>query len=68
MSSNVGMMDRMVRVVVGLSLIAFAFRNGLPIEGWSWAGMIGFIPLVTGTFGICPAYSLIGYSSCERQK
>jgi hypothetical protein len=68
MSSNVGMMDRMVRIVVGLALIAFTFRNGLPIQGWSWAGLIGIIPLLTGTFGICPAYSLFGYSSCESRK
>lgn len=68
MSGNVGNMDRMVRIVVGLALIAFTFRNGLPIQGWSWAGLIGVIPLLTGTFGMCPAYSLFGYSSCESRK
>ncbi len=68
MSGNVGNMDRTVRIVVGLALIAFTFRNGLPIQGWSWAGLIGVIPLLTGTLGMCPAYSLFGYSSCERRK
>lgn len=66
MSHNVGVTDRMVRVVVGLALLAFAFRNGFPIRGWDWAGLVGIVPLVTGIFATCPAYSLIGYSSCKK--
>lgn len=68
MSRNVGMADRIVRIVVGLALIAFALRNGLPIKGWDWAGLIGVVPLLTGLFATCPAYSLIGYSSCEKRR
>jgi len=68
MLRNVGSADRLVRIVLGLALIAFTFRNGLPVQGWDWAGLIGVVLLLTGLFGTCPAYSLIGYSSCARQK
>lgn len=67
MSHNVGVTDRIIRIVVGLALIAFAFRNGYPIQGWHWAGLVGLIPLLTGIFATCPAYSLLGFSSCERE-
>ena len=68
MSHNVGMADRMVRIMVGLALIAFALRNGVPSKGLDWAGLIGVVPLLTGLFATCPVYSLIGYSSCEKRR
>jgi len=64
MSSNVGTVDRIVRVVVGLLLIAFAIPLGFPQTGWNWIGWIGVIPLITGVLGMCPAYSLVGLSTC----
>jgi hypothetical protein len=64
MSSNVGTLDRIIRIVVGALLIAFAIPLGLPQTGWNWVGWIGVIPLVTGALGSCPAYSLIGLSTC----
>ena len=64
MSNNVGTTDRIVRVVVGLLLIAFAIPLGFPQTGWNWFGWIGVVPLLTGLLGTCPAYSLIGLSTC----
>jgi membrane-associated protease RseP (regulator of RpoE activity) len=64
MSKNVGMVDRVIRVVAGLVLIAFALGYGFPNTGWNWVGWIGVVPLVTGLLGSCPAYSLLGWSSC----
>lgn len=64
MQANVGGIDRIVRIAIGAILIAYAIPLGFPSTGWNWAGWIGVIPLLTGIFGYCPAYSLIGFSSC----
>lgn len=64
MTANVGMIDRVIRTVVGILLIAFALRLGFPETGWNWIGWIGIIPILTAFFGYCPAYSLIGLSTC----
>ncbi len=64
MPVNVGTIDQYVRIVVGLALVAFAFQDGLPIQGWHWAGLIGLVLLVTAFFKSCPLYSALGISSC----
>jgi len=66
MTKNVGTIDRVIRVIVGLILIAFAIPIGFPQTGWNWIGWIGVIPILTAIFSTCPAYSLIGASTCER--
>jgi hypothetical protein len=66
MTKNVGSIDRIIRIVVGIVLIAFALGIGFPQTGWNWVGWIGVIPILTAVFGICPAYSLIGASTCGR--
>jgi sulfite exporter TauE/SafE len=63
MSVNVGMLDRIVRVIVGIALIAFALDYIAPGTGWNWAGWIGIVPIATALFGNCPAYSLFGVST-----
>jgi hypothetical protein len=64
MTTNVGMADRLIRIVIGLALIAFALHLGFPDTGWNWVGWIGVIPLLTAVFGVCPVYSLLGLSTC----
>jgi hypothetical protein len=65
-STNVGGMDRVLRIVVGLALLAGFFLN---TEG-SWRGLylIGFIPLATGLFSTCPLYSVLGFNTCPMRK
>lgn len=63
MASNVGMIDRAVRVVIGLLLIAYAIPVAFAPSGWNWIGWIGILPLLTGLFGTCPLYSLLGVST-----
>jgi hypothetical protein len=63
MSVNVGTIDRVLRVVIGLALIAFAIALGFPQTGWNWVGWIGVMPLITAVMGNCPAYSVLGLSS-----
>jgi hypothetical protein len=63
MSANVGTIDRIIRILAGLALIAWAaFFNG-PV--WAW---IGVVPLATGLLGICPAYSLLRISTSGPKK
>ena len=64
MTANVGMIDRVIRIIVGILLIAFAMRVGFPETGWNWIGWIGVVPILTAIFGYCPAYSVVGLSTC----
>jgi len=59
MKTNVGGIDRIVRIVAGLLLIALAVTGTIGLWGW-----IGIVPLATGLFRTCPAYSLVGINTC----
>jgi hypothetical protein len=63
MKLNVGGIDRILRIVVGLALIALAATG---MVGW-W-GWLGVIPLGTGLLRFCPAYTLLGMSTCPMQQ
>lgn len=67
MHSNVGTIDRVLRVAIGLLLIAYAIPLGFPQTGWNWTGWVGVVPLITGLVGMCPAYRLLGISSCRSK-
>jgi hypothetical protein len=66
--TNVGPIDRIVRLIVGLLLIAYAIPIGFPATGWNWVGWIGIVPILTAVFGYCPAYTLFGISTCPARK
>lgn len=59
MKKNVGRIDRMIRVVLGLAII------GVGIASESWWGAIGVIPLATAAIGWCPVYLPFGITSCR---
>lgn len=63
MPANMGTIDQYVRIVLGLALIAYALQDGLAIQGWHWAGLLGVVPLVTAFFKSCPLYTILGISS-----
>lgn len=63
MKTNVGSIDKILRIVVGLALVAAAATGYLGV--WAW---IGVVPLVTGLMGWCPAYSLLGMNTCPAKK
>ena len=63
MKTNVGGIDKILRIVVGIALIAMAALG--VVGAWAW---IGVLPLLTGLFGVCPAYSLLGTSTCPVKK
>ncbi len=62
MKINVGGIDRSLRIIVGLALIAWAIFGG-PV--WAW---IGVVPLATGLFKFCPFYTLLGLNTCPTKK
>ena len=65
MKANVGNLDRVLRIAVGVVfLAAVAILDG----NARWLGLIGIVPLLTGIFGYCPAYLLLGFSSCPLAK
>jgi sulfite exporter TauE/SafE len=63
MTANVGILDRIARIVVGAALIAFALGYIAPGTSWSWVGWVGVVPILTALFSNCPAYSLFGIST-----
>jgi hypothetical protein len=63
MKLNVGGIDRILRIVVGLALVAWALFADGPV--WAW---IGIVPLATGAIGFCPLYPMIGMSTCPSKK
>ena len=65
MTRNVGTIDRVARVVIGLIFLAYAFRSGFRDTGWNWVGFIGVVPILTALIGFCPAYALFRISTCR---
>lgn len=61
MSANVGALDRVLRVIVGLALLSLVFIG--PQTSWGW---IGLVPLLTALVGYCPAYALFGIRTCAH--
>jgi hypothetical protein len=60
MKSNVGGVDKILRIVVGLGLLSLI----LILEGNArWWGLVGLIPLATGLINFCPLYALLGFNS-----
>ena len=59
MQANVGTIDRLLRIIIGVALIALAATSKIGVWGY-----IGIIPLATGLFRFCPAYRLLGIRTC----
>ncbi len=64
---NVGGIDRIIRIVAGAFLLSLVFFGDQIIGQnvvWGW---IGVVPLATGIFKFCPAYSLLGLKTCATK-
>ncbi|CAK7046879.1 YgaP family membrane protein [Saezia sanguinis] len=59
---NLGLTDRVVRIAVGLLLIALAVAGQI-----GWWGWLGLLPLVMGIIGFCPVYLWLGINTCKKQ-
>jgi len=62
MKANVGGIDRILRIVVGLVLVGLAATGTVGVWGW-----IGVVPLATGAIGWCPPYALFGWNTCSMK-
>ncbi len=62
MRANVGTIDRLVRIIAGLALVTLAALGKV-----GWWGYIGVVPLATGLFSFCPAYTLLGLRTCPTE-
>ena len=61
MKKNIHPVERIVRVVLGMTLISMAFVG--PQSLWF---LIGIVPVLTGLSGWCPPYQMLGISTCKR--
>jgi hypothetical protein len=61
MKTNVGGLDRTVRILLGLAILGAGYYYK------SWWGLIGLVPLLTAVVGFCPAYLPFGLSSCRAK-
>ncbi len=62
MNKNIGGIERIIRIVAGLVLIALAATSTV-----GWWGWLGLVPLATGLMGWCPPYSLLGINTCKNR-
>ena len=60
--TNEGMLDRALRIGIGLALLSLAFLG--PKSAW---GYLGVIPFATGLAGFCPLYRILGISTCPMR-
>lgn len=60
MTCNVGGIDRILRIILGLGLLSLVFVG--PQTLW---GLVGLVPLATAIFRWCPPYALLGLSTCK---
>ncbi|MBE1236176.1 DUF2892 domain-containing protein [Phaeovibrio sulfidiphilus] len=63
MKQNLGSVDRLVRVVVGVAILSLFFV--FPESQWRWAALIGIVPIFTAIMGNCMLYSMLGISTCK---
>ena len=62
MKYNEGTIDRALRLIAGLALVALAATGTIGVWGW-----MGVLLLVTGAVGFCPGYAIFGMSTCLRE-
>ncbi|MBI5424422.1 MAG: DUF2892 domain-containing protein [Opitutae bacterium] len=58
MKTNVGFIDRIVRIILGCAILGAGYYFK------SWWGLVGAVPLLTAAFGFCPAYLPLGINTC----
>jgi len=62
MKTNIGNIERILRIVIGAALVILTFMGTLPVWGY-----IGVVPLATGLMGWCPPYAIFGISTCKTK-
>ncbi len=65
MQTNVGTVDRVIRLLVGLVILSFVLTGETAAR---WLGLIGLVPLATAVAGTCPVYALFGATTCPLRQ
>ena len=63
MNPNVGTVDKIVRIIIGIALISIVFVG--PQTPWGW---VGIVPIATALFSFCPLYAILGIKTCKIQQ
>lgn len=61
--TNAGMIDRVMRAVLGIAITSLVYVG--PQTPWGW---LGLVPLATAVIGWCPLYSVFGINTCGVQQ
>lgn len=61
MQCNIGTTDKVIRLIVGAVIV------GAGVYYQNWLGAIGLVPILTALVGFCPAYTLLGTSTCKKE-
>lgn len=64
MKANVGGMDRILRIVVGVGILSLFFVLEGNARFW---GLVGLVPLLTGAMNFCPLYTMLGINTCPMK-
>ncbi|MBS0396823.1 MAG: DUF2892 domain-containing protein [Proteobacteria bacterium] len=65
MNGNIGPLDRLIRVILGVALLSAMFV----LDGRErWLGLIGLVPLLTAAVSVCPLYTVLGIRTCPAPK
>ena len=65
MTKNVGSTERVIRIIVGLGLLSLIV---ILESNARWWGLIGLVPLATGTIGYCPPYAMLGINTSGKEE
>lgn len=65
LKQNVGGVDRIIRIILGVVLLAYFVTAEGSVR---WVGLLGLIPLLTAAMGSCPLYSVLGISTCPVKR
>ncbi len=63
MKKNIGSLDRILRIVVGVGLLSLTVVGPKTLFG-----LIGIVPILTASFSFCPFYPILGISTCPLEK
>ncbi|MBD3419625.1 MAG: DUF2892 domain-containing protein [Chitinivibrionales bacterium] len=64
MKKNMGVLDKLIRFIIAISLFSLWFIAQPPVKFVAFAG---FVPLLTGLLNFCPLYALIGIKTCKAE-
>ena len=68
MKANVGGIDRKLRILIGLAILAWGAYTWQSTGTFNLWALIGIVPLLTGLIGWCPPYAIFGINSCSAKK